>query len=455
LPLSVVVLAAGQGKRMHSDLPKVLQPLAGKPLLAHVLDAARALSPAAIHVVYGHGADRVREAFPDPDLEWCLQAEQLGTGHAVAQALPNIPDGHIVLVLCGDVPLVRADTLEKVAAAGGDAALALLTAELADPTGYGRVVRDADGRVVCIVEERDASPDEKRIREINTGLMAMPAVHLRRWVDSLSNNNAQGEYYLTDVIAMAVGEGRTVVGVPSTDAMEATGINDKGQLAAAERAYQRRAADDLMARGATIADPERLDIRGSVEIGRDVFIDVGVVLEGRIVLGDRVRIGAYCVLKDAQLGADTVVHPHSVIEGLDAGQSCELGPFARIRPGTRLAERVKIGNFVETKKADVAAGSKINHLSYVGDATVGADVNIGAGTITCNYDGANKHRTVIGDGVFIGSNTALVAPVEIGAGATIAAGSTINKDAPAGELTIARVRQTTIAGWQRPVKSKK
>ena len=285
--------------------------------------------------------------------------------------------------------------------------------------------------------------------------MAMPAADLRRWVDRLSNDNAQREYYLTDVIAMAVDEGRTVVGVPSRDAIEATGINDKAQLAAAERAYQRRAADELMARGATLADPNRLDVRGSVEIGRDVFIDVGVVLEGRIVLGDRAHVGAYSVLKDAHLGADSVVHPHSIIEGLEAGRGCELGPFARIRPGTRLAERVKIGNFVETKKADVAAGSKINHLSYVGDASVGANVNIGAGTITCNYDGANKHRTVIGDGVFIGSNTALIAPVEIGAGATIGAGSTINKDAPAGELTIARTRQTTIPGWQRSVKNKK
>src|SRR5690606_35837977 len=337
LPLSVVVLAAGQGKRMHSDLPKVLQPLAGKPLLAHVLDAARVLSPDTIHVVYGHGADRVREAFAAADLDWCLQAEQLGTGHAVAQALPKIPDDRTVLILCGDVPLVRPETLQNVVNGAKGAALSLLTAELADPTGYGRVLRDERGRVIRIVEERDATTEEKRVREINTGLMAMPAADLRRWVDSLTNDNAQREYYLTDVIAMAVDEGREVVGVPAHDAVEATGINDKAQLAAAERAHQRRIAGELMARGATIADPDRLDVRGTVEIGRDVFIDVGVVLEGDVVLGDRVRIGAYCVLTNATLGADSVVHPHTVVAGLKAGESCELGPFARIRPGTELA----------------------------------------------------------------------------------------------------------------------
>lgn len=455
MPLSVVILAAGQGKRMHSDLPKVLQPLAGRPLLAHVVDTARALNPAAIHIVYGHGGDRVREAFPDADLGWCHQAEQLGTGHAVAQALPAIPDGHDLLVLCGDVPLVRAETLRRLVAACDGAGLALLTAIVDPPTGYGRVLRDAEGRVTRIVEERDATDAERRINEINTGLMAMGAANLRRWVSRLTNDNAQGEYYLTDVIAMAFDEGLTVRGEPTESPLEAVGINDKAQLAAAERAYQRLQAERLMAEGVTIADPSRIEIRGTVDVGRDVFLDVGVVLEGRVTLGDRARIGAYSVVEDTSLGADCVVHPHSVLQGLAAGNGCELGPFARIRPGTVLAERVKVGNFVETKKAHVAAGSKINHLSYVGDATVGADVNIGAGTITCNYDGANKHQTVIGDGAFIGSNTALVAPVEVGEGATIAAGSTITKNAPAGELTVARSRQTTIQGWKRPVKSKK
>lgn len=454
MPLSVVVLAAGQGKRMHSDLPKVLQPLGGKPLLAHVLEAARALSPEAIHVVYGHGGDRVRETFQEPDLDWCLQAEQLGTGHAVAQALPMIPDGRTVLILCGDVPLVRAETLRRVVDGANGNALSLLTAELIDATGYGRIVRDGNGRVMRIVEERDATDEEKRIREINTGLMAMPAADLRRWVERLSNDNAQREYYLTDVISMAVDEGRQVVGVRSSDAIEATGINDKAQLAAAERAHQRRIAAELMARGATLAAPDRLDVRGSVEIGRDVFIDVGVVLEGDVVLGDRVRIGAYSVLTDATLGADTVVHPHTVVTGLSAGEGCELGPFARIRPGTRLARHVKVGNFVELKNSEAKDGTKINHLTYVGDATIGSAVNVGAGTITCNYDGAAKHRTVIGDRAFIGSGAMLVAPVEIGADATIGAGSTITKDAPPGELTLARAPQTTVQGWRRPQKKK-
>ncbi|MFO7287445.1 MAG: bifunctional UDP-N-acetylglucosamine diphosphorylase/glucosamine-1-phosphate N-acetyltransferase GlmU [Gammaproteobacteria bacterium] len=455
LPLSVVILAAGQGKRMHSDLPKVLQPLAGRPLLAHVIDTARALEPAAIHIVYGHGGDRVRQAFPESDLRWCLQAEQLGTGHAVAQALPEIPDGHAVLVLCGDVPLVRAETLRRLVGACDGAGVALLTAVVDPPTGYGRVLRDMAGRVTRIVEERDATDAERRVNEINTGLMAMNAANLRRWIARLKNDNAQGEYYLTDVIAMAFDEGLVVRGEPTSSPLEAVGINDKAQLAAAERAYQRLQAERLMAQGVTIADPSRIDIRGTVEAGRDVFLDVGVVLEGRVVLGDRVRIGAYSVVQDASLGADCTVHPHSVVQGLEAAGGCELGPFARIRPGTVLAEGVKIGNFVETKKARIAARSKVNHLSYVGDAHVGADVNIGAGTITCNYDGANKHLTVIGDNAFIGSNTALVAPVEIGEGATIGAGSTITKNAPAGELTVARSRQTTIEGWKRPVKNKK
>ncbi len=454
MPLSIVVLAAGQGKRMHSDLPKVLQPLAGRPLLAHVLDAARALEPASIHVVHGHGAERVRAAFPDADLDWCLQAEQLGTGHAVAQAMPNVPSGNTVLILCGDVPLIQPETLARVAAAADGAALALLTAEVADPTGYGRVLRDAEGRVTRIVEQRDANEDEQRIREINTGLMAMAAADLRRWVDSLSNDNAQREYYLTDVIAMAGDEGRSVVGVPVADALETMGINDKAQLAAAERAYQRRVAAQLMAQGVTVADPDRLDVRGTLVAGRDVFLDVGVIIVGHVTLGDRVRVGPYCVLVDASIGADGIVHSHTVVNGLVAAEGCELGPFARIRPGTELAHGVKVGNFVEIKNGEAGAGAKIGHLTYIGDATIGSDVNVGAGTVTCNYDGAAKHRTVIGDRAFIGSGTMLVAPVEVGADATIGAGSTLTKNTPPGELTLARARQTTIPGWKRPQKKK-
>lgn len=455
MPLSVVILAAGQGTRMRSNLPKVLQPLSGRPLLAHVIDTARALEPDAIHVVYGHGGDRVRDAFPDPDLGWCLQREQLGTGHAVAQALPAVPDTHTALILCGDVPLVRAETLRRLVDASTGAGIALLTARVDPPTGYGRVLRDAEGRVTRIVEERDATESERQVNEINTGLMAIDAVHLRRWLARVNNSNAQGEYYLTDVIAMAFEEGLTVRGVPAQSPNEAAGINDKLQLAAAERAYQRMQAERLMAQGATLADPSRVEIRGNVEVGQDVFIDVGVVLEGRVLLGEGAHVGAYSVLSDVELGARCIVHPHSVLQNTRAGEGCELGPFVRTRPGTELAERVKLGNFVEIKNATVAAGSKVNHLSYIGDTDIGRGVNVGAGTITCNYDGANKHRTTIGDEAFIGSNTALVAPVEVGTGATIGAGSTITKNAPAGELTLARAQQTTISGWKRPVKNKK
>ena len=456
MPLSVVVLAAGQGKRMHSALPKVLQPLAGRPLLAHVIATARKLSPAAIHVVYGHGGDEVRAAFAaDADLRWAHQAEQLGTGHAVMQAMPEIPDDHEVLVLCGDVPLVRASALERLiaAAAGGD--LALLTAELADPTGYGRVLRNADGAVSSIVEHKDATDAQRRVQEVNTGLIAYAAGPLRQALGQLTNQNAQGEYYLTDVIGLAFAAGTRVHGIVVEDARDTLGINDRAQLAAAERIHQRRIAAELLARGVTLADPERLDVRGEVSVGRDVFIDVGVVLEGKVVLGDRTRLGPYCVISNSTLGADTRVHPHTVLDGVAVGDDCEIGQFARLRPGTVLSGHVKAGNFVEIKNSQVAPHSKINHLSYVGDATVGERVNVGAGTITCNYDGANKHRTTIGDNAFIGSGTMLVAPVEIGAGATIGAGSTITKNAPPGELTLERSKQTTLSGWQRPKKKPK
>ncbi len=451
MPLSVVILAAGQGKRMRSALPKVLQPLAGRPMLAHVLATARALEPLSIHVVYGHGGERVPAAFPGAGVDWCLQAEQLGTGHAVAQALPRIPDNHTVLILCGDVPLVRSETLARVTAAA-EGGLALLTAELDDPRGYGRVLRDERGRVARIVEDRDATDDERRVNEVNTGLLAAGAADFASWLARLDNDNAQGEYYLTDVAAMAAADGRSVEGVLVESALEVLGINDKVQLAAAERAYQRREAERLMRAGATLADPARVDVRGRLEVGADVRIDVGVVFEGAVELGDGVSVGPYSILKDVRLGAGCTVHAHSVLEGVAAGAGCDIGPFARLRPGAALAERVKIGNFVEVKKSRIAEGSKVNHLTYIGDADIGRDVNVGAGTVTCNYDGANKHRTTIGDEAFIGSGVMLVAPVEVGAGATIGAGSTIARDAPPGQLTLARSRQTSIEGWKRPVK---
>jgi bifunctional UDP-N-acetylglucosamine pyrophosphorylase/glucosamine-1-phosphate N-acetyltransferase len=456
VPVSVVVLAAGQGKRMYSALPKVLQPLAGRPLLEHVLATARQVAPAGIHVVYGHGGDQVRAAFAAAtDLKWAHQAEQLGTGHAVMQAMPAIPDDHTVLVLCGDVPLVTTATLERLVADAANGELALLTARVADPTGYGRVLRNSHGDVARIVEEKDASDTQRRVNEINTGLIAFNAGALRRCLGKLTNHNAQGEYYLTDVIGLAVADGVHVQGSVVDSATEVLGINDRAQLALAERTLQRRIAADLMRRGVTLADPERLDVRGEVVVGRDVFIDVGVVLQGKVVLGDRAHVGPYAVLTDTTLGADTHVHPHTVMNGVAAGDDCEIGPFARLRPGAVLSGHVKVGNFVEIKNSEIAPRSKVNHLTYVGDTTVGSEVNIGAGTITCNYDGANKHRTVIGDKAFIGSGVMLVAPVEVGEGATIGAGSTISKDAPAGELTVARSKQVTVAGWQRPKKKPK
>lgn len=456
MPVSVVVLAAGQGMRMNSALPKVLQPLAGRPLLGHVIATARALKPAAIHIVYGHGGDQVRATFAgDTDLHWALQAEQLGTGHAVMQAMPAIPDDHEVLVLCGDVPLVRAAPLERLVAAAASGDLALLTAKLDDPTGYGRVLRNAKGAVSSIVEHKDANEDQRRVDEINTGLIAYGAGALRAALGKLTNKNAQGEYYLTDVIGFAYAAGATVRGILVEEPTDTLGINDRSQLAVAERTLQRRRAADLLARGVTLADPERIDIRGDVTVGRDVFIDVGVVLEGKIIIGDRSYIGPYSVIADSTLGAGVHVHPHTIMNGVAAGDDCEIGPFARLRPGTKLSGHVKVGNFVETKNSQVAPHSKINHLSYVGDATVGEKVNVGAGTITCNYDGANKHRTTIGDNAFIGSGSMLVAPVEIGAGATIGAGSTITKDTPPDQLTLERSKQFSVPGWQRPKKKPK
>ncbi|MCC5860849.1 MAG: bifunctional UDP-N-acetylglucosamine diphosphorylase/glucosamine-1-phosphate N-acetyltransferase GlmU [Gammaproteobacteria bacterium] len=452
--MSVVVLAAGAGKRMRSPLPKVLQPLAGRTLLDHVLHCAEALRPAATHVVYGHGGEAVRRHFAErAELRWVEQAQRLGTGHAVAQAMPGIPEDHLVLVLCGDVPLLRAATLEALLQGTGEG-VGVLSVELPDPTGYGRIVRDPSGAVAAIVEERDADAATRAVREVNTGVIAAPAGRLRGWLSRLGNDNAQGEYYLTDIIAMAVAEGVSVAGVRAADADEVAGINTRAQLAAAESALRRRIAAALLDQGAILADPARLDVRGEVTVGQDVFLDANVTLEGRVELGDGVHIGPNVVLRDVCLGAGTVVHAFSLLEGMRCGTDCQLGPYARVRPGSELAERVKIGNFVEVKNSRLAEGAKANHLSYVGDTDVGRDANIGAGTITCNYDGANKHRTVIGDGAFIGSGVELVAPVEIGPGATIGAGSTISKNAPPHQLTLARARQTTLRHWQRPTKQR-
>ncbi len=436
---------------MRSGLPKVLQPLAGRPLLSHVLDMASGLNDARLHVVYGHGGDQVPAAFPGAAVHWVEQAEQLGTGHAVEQAMPGVEDSATVLVLYGDVPLVRRETAARMATIGADG-VALLTVCMSDPTGYGRIVRDDTGKVSRIVEEKDADENERAIAEVNTGLLAAPAASLRKWLSRLDNSNAQGEFYLTDVVGLAVSDGVPVSTVEAGDIEEVMGVNDKIQLAEAEAALRRRRVEELMKQGATVADPERLDIRGEITCGRDVFLDVGVVLEGTITLGDRARIGPYCVIRDCQIGDGAVVLPHSVLEEALVGEACSVGPFARLRPGTRMAARSKVGNFVEVKNTELGEGSKANHLSYVGDSTVGRDVNIGAGTITCNYDGANKHRTVIGDRAFIGSGVELVAPVEVGEDATIGAGSTIGKNAPAGTLTVARSRQMTVPGWKRPVK---
>lgn len=452
MPLSVVVLAAGQGKRMRSGKPKVLQPLAGRPMLAHVLEKARALGAHSIHVVWGHGGDEVRAAFPEPDINWHEQAEQLGTGHAVEQALPSIPDGNAVLVLCGDVPLVETSALEGLVDAADNGALGLLTAYLEEPEGYGRIIRDLAGSPVEIVEHKDANDEQRQVNEINTGLLAAPAAQLRGWISRLDSSNAQGEYYLTDICALAVSDKVPVTAVQIDDATEALGINDKLQLAEAERILQKRIAASLLRAGVTIMDPSRIDVRGQLEAGTDVVIDINAVFVGKVVLGDGCRIGPNVLVRDSSIGAGTAVHANSVVVESVIGANCQIGPFARLRPGSELADAAKVGNFVETKKAKIGAGSKVNHLSYVGDATIGANVNIGAGTITCNYDGVNKHQTTIGDNVFVGSGVNLVAPIEIGSGATIGAGSTLTKNAPAEELSIARSRQASIAGWKRPVK---
>ena len=452
MQLSVVILAAGQGKRMNSDLPKVLQPLAGRPLLQHVIGAARDLRPTNIYVVYGHGGVQVQAALAHEHIEWILQADQLGTGHAVMQAMCVVPDDHTVLVLYGDVPLIRMASLTKLVAAADAGALSLLSVNVDDATGYGRIVRDAAGHVSAIVEQKDATPEQLQIREVNSGLMAAPAGRLREWLLGLGRNNAQREYYLTDVVAGAVLAGDRVEAIRCANAAEVMGVNDKIQLAQVEALYRRERADELMLAGATLADPARIDIRGDVKVGRDVFIDVNAVLIGSVRLGRGVKIGPNCVISDSEIGADTEVFANSIIDHASVGGNCRIGPFARVRPETVLHHDVHIGNFVEVKSSEIGAGSKANHLSYVGDARVGSGVNVGAGSITCNYDGQNKWPTLIEDRAFIGSGSMLVAPVRIGAGATIGAGSTITQNAPGGELTLTRAKQTTVAGWQRPRK---
>ncbi|WP_093534642.1 bifunctional UDP-N-acetylglucosamine diphosphorylase/glucosamine-1-phosphate N-acetyltransferase GlmU [Stenotrophomonas rhizophila] len=449
--LHVIILAAGAGKRMKSDLPKVLQPIAGRPMLAHVIDTARQLRPDAIHVVYGHGGEAVRAAFADqPDLQWAEQTQQLGTGHAVQQAMPQVPDAATVLVLYGDVPLIQVDTLRHLLAQPGR--LAVLVADMLNPTGYGRIVRNAEGKVGAIVEQKDATDEQLAIRTINTGIITAESTALRTWLSQLSNSNAQGEYYLTDVFASAAADYTPADMAFVADAQEAEGANDPWQLSQLERAWQLREVRALCAQGARVIDPSRLDIRGTVTVGRDVQIDVNVILEGTVELGDGVSIGPFTRLKDVKLAAGTVVKPHCDLDGVVSEGAADIGPFARLRPGTVLAEGAHVGNFVETKKVHLGPGSKANHLTYLGDAVIGSKVNIGAGTITCNYDGVNKSQTTIGDNAFIGSNSSLVAPVTIGDGATIAAGSVITRNAPEGKLTLARVRQETIDGWHRPVK---
>jgi bifunctional UDP-N-acetylglucosamine pyrophosphorylase/glucosamine-1-phosphate N-acetyltransferase len=451
-PLNIVILAAGKGTRMYSDKPKVLHALAGKPLVQHVLDCAVALKPQQVCVVYGHGGEAVPQAMQQYDARFVIQQPQLGTGHAVQQAMPQLGDEGGTLVLYGDVPLIQHSTLHQMQQAGDG--LVLLTVNLSNPTGYGRIVRDAQGDVQAIVEEKDATPEQREIREVNTGILLAPTKMLRGWLAKLQNNNSQGEYYLTDIVSMAVEQGVAVHTVQPSQEWEIHGINSKSQLVVLERTWQLVEASRLLVQGVTLADATRIDVRGKLGCGRDVEIDVGCIFEGEVSLGDNVRVGAYSVIRDSRIAAGTVIAPYSHIDRSEVGADCHIGPYARLRPGTILGDEVHIGNFVEVKNSQIAAHSKANHLSYIGDSTVGSRVNVGAGTITCNYDGANKHRTVIEDDVSIGSDTQLVAPVTVGRGATIAAGTTVWKDAPAGELTMNDKTQTTRPGWKRPVRKK-
>jgi len=450
--LEVVILAAGQGTRMRSALPKVLHELAGKALVHHVINTAQLLKAKRIHTVIGHGAELVRERLGELPTHWALQLEQLGTGHAVAQAMPAVDDDSIVLVLYGDVPLVRAETLEKLLEAVTDESIALLTVELANPTGYGRILRDQNNQIIAIVEQKDASKEQLAIREVNTGILAAPAKYLKQWLPQLSANNAQGEYYLTDIIALAVKNKLSVAAQQPLGEWEVQGVNNRLQLAELERQHQRNIADQLMTDGATLADPNRIDVRGHLTTGRDVFIDVNCVFEGDVILGDNVRIGPNCVIRNSRVDANAEIDANSMLDEAIVGEKAHVGPFARLRPGTELAAKSRVGNFVETKKTKLGEGSKVNHLTYLGDCTVGANANVGAGTITCNYDGVNKFKTHIGDGAFIGSNSSLVAPVTIGINATVGAGSVITADVPDANLALARGKQRNIEGWQRPTR---
>jgi bifunctional UDP-N-acetylglucosamine pyrophosphorylase/glucosamine-1-phosphate N-acetyltransferase len=452
--MNIVILAAGMGKRMHSALPKVLHPLAGKPLLAHVVDTARALKPKSLCIVYGHGGEVVPQRMQADDLVFAKQEPQLGTGHAVMQALPHLDDAEPTLVLYGDVPLTTSASLQRLLDMAGREKLAILTVDVENPTGYGRIVRE-HGEIVRIVEQKDATDVELAIREINTGIMAIPTARLKQWLTTLSNDNAQGEYYLTDIVAKAVNDKVPVVSAQPDAIWETLGVNSKVQLAELERIHQRNIAHRLLEQGVTLADPARIDVRGELVCGRDVSIDVGCVFEGRVEIEDGASIGAHCVIANARIAKDASIKPFCHIEDAVVGAGSAIGPYARLRPGTELAEDVHIGNFVEVKNSLVAAHSKANHLAYIGDATVGSRVNIGAGTITCNYDGANKFRTVIEDDAFIGSDSQLVAPVTVGKGATLGAGTTLTKDAPAGKLVVSRAKQLVIDGWTRPVKIKK
>ena len=452
--MNVIILAAGMGKRMQSALPKVLHPLAGKPLLSHVIDTARTLSPQRLCVVYGHGGEMLPQMLAAPDLSFARQEPQLGTGHAVMQGLPHLSDDVPTLILYGDVPLTSAGSLQALVNIAGTDKLAILTIALANPTGYGRIVRE-HGEIKRIVEQKDASEAERAITEVNTGIMVAPTALLKQWLATLSNDNAQGEYYLTDIVARAVADGVPVVSAQPAAVWETLGVNSKVQLAELERIFQQNGAQALLEQGVTLADPARLDVRGELVCGRDVSIDISCVFEGKVTLEDGVSIGAHCVIRNAHIAKGAAIKPFCHIEDAVVGAACVIGPYARLRPGTELGEDVHIGNFVEIKNSQIAAHSKANHLAYVGDATIGSRVNVGAGTITCNYDGANKFRTVIEDDAFIGSDTQLVAPVTVGKGATLGAGTTLTKDAPAGKLTVSRARQITVEGWQRPVKLKK
>ncbi|RDE73182.1 bifunctional UDP-N-acetylglucosamine diphosphorylase/glucosamine-1-phosphate N-acetyltransferase GlmU [Haemophilus sputorum] len=452
-PLSVVILAAGKGTRMYSDLPKVLHPIAGKPMVKHVIDTVKHLNARQINLIYGHGADLLKERLADEPVNWVFQAEQLGTGHAMQQAAPFFADDENIMMLYGDTPLIQQSTLERLIAQKPENGIALLTVKLDNPTGYGRIIRE-NGSVVAIVEQKDASAEQLKIQEINTGVMVASGASFKKWLGNLNNNNAQGEYYITDVIAMANEDGFQVQAVQADEFMEVEGVNNRLQLAALERFYQKKQTEKLLLAGVTLIDPSRFDVRGTVEHGKDVSIDVNVILEGNVKLGNNVKIGAGCVLKNVTVGDNVEIKPYSVLEDAVIGEKSAIGPFSRLRPGTQLAEGAHVGNFVEIKNAQVGKGSKVNHLTYVGDAEVGRNVNIGAGVITCNYDGANKFKTIIGDDVFVGSDSQLVAPVEIANGATIGAGSTITKNVAEGELVITRVAQKHIQGWQRPTKKK-